>query len=327
MPRIGMNPARNRDSGYQPSRVTLAVLTHVPNDDGYFTHRFDVLRLCIESLIRNTQPACDLIIFDNASSPDVVNYLRGLYDAGKVQYLILSSRNIGKIDALQMIFRAAPGEIIAYTDDDILFLPGWLDAHLKILDTYPKVGVVTGFYIRSQMNWSVISTLQFASQAGVTTDKGLLWDTHWEQHYMENMGRTPEKYQEETRGLEDVRFTFKGVQAFASAGHHQFVAHKSVLQEALPADWSGRLMGKMREFDDTLDQLGYLRLNTAEPVTRLLGNIISTENAELAGQMGIQVEAAAYQAPSAAQQKLSRIPLLNGLARRLYRWLYKFINA
>lgn len=327
MPRIGMNPSRNRDSGYEPSRVTLAVLTHVPHGDGYFEHRFDVLRLCIESLINSTQPASDLLVFDNASSPDVVNYLRSLYDAGKIQYLILSSRNIGKVDALQMIFRAAPGEIIAYTDDDVLFLPGWLDAHLNILETYPKVGLVTGFYIRSQLNWSVTSTLNFANHEGVTVEKGLLWDPRWEKHYMENMGRTLEKYHEESRGLEDILFTCNNVKALASAGHHQFVAYKSVLLQALPEGWSGRLMGKMREFDDAIDQFGYLRLNTPEPVTRLLGNVISKENAETARQLGIQVDVVKFKEPSAVQQRLGHIPLLNGLARRLYRWLYKFINA
>ncbi len=327
MPRIGMNPSRNRESGYEPSRVTLAVLTHVPHKDGYFEHRFDVLRLCIESLISSTDPVSDLLIFDNASSPEVVNYLRSLYDAGKIQYLILSSRNVGKADALQMIFKAAPGEIIAYTDDDILFMPGWLSTHLNILETYPKVGLVTGFYIRSQLNWSVTSTMSFANQNGVTVEKGLLWNSRWENHYLENMGRTLEKYQAESRGLEDVLFTYKNIKAFASAGHHQFVAYKSVLLQALPEGWSGKLMGKMREFDDAIDRLGYLRLNTPEPVTRLLGNVISEENAETARQMGIRVDAIKIEEPSVVQQRLSHMPLINGLARKLYRWLYKFINA
>ena len=31
-----------------------------------------------------------------------------------INYLILSASNIGKISALQVLFRAAPGEIVAY---------------------------------------------------------------------------------------------------------------------------------------------------------------------------------------------------------------------
>ncbi len=327
MPRIGMNPSRNRDSGYKPSRVTLAVLTHVPNEDGYFEHRFDVLRLCIESLIHNTEPACDLMVFDNASSPQVVEYLNKLRDADQIQYLFLSSRNIGKVDALQMIFKSAPGEIVAYTDDDIFFLPGWLDAHLRILETFPKVGMVTGFYIRSQLNWSVQSTLDFAQQPGVETSCGVLWDRKWEEHYIENMGRTWEKYDEETRGLQDTQFTYQGVTALASAGHHQFVAYTDVIRQALPDGWTGRLMGKMRELDDAIDKAGYLRLNTPQPVTRLLGNVVSAETAELTTSFGMEAKAGSMAKSSGWIQKIAHTSLVNGLARKIYNGLYKIINA
>jgi glycosyltransferase involved in cell wall biosynthesis len=322
-----MNPSRNRDSGYQPSRVTLAVLTHMPNEDGYFEHRFEVLRLCLESLIRNTESSCDLMVFDNASSPQVVDYLSNLRDENQIQYLILSSRNIGKIDALQMIFQSAPGEIVAYSDDDVFFLPGWLDEHLKILETFPKVGMVTGFYIRSQLNWSVQSTLAFAAQAEVTSTKGLLWERRWEEHYIENMGRTWEKYAEETNGLQDTLLTYKDVSALVSAGHHQFVAYRDVIRQALPATWTGRLMGKMRELDDAIDKAGYLRLNTPLPVTRLLGNVVSTENAELARSLGMEATAASVAKSAGWMQKIARTRWINGLARRIYNGLYKIINA
>jgi len=141
MPRIGMNPARGRETAYKPARVTLAVLTYLPEETGYFQHRFDVTRLCIESLIANTSQPYDLLVFDNGSAPQLVDYLREMNSAGKINYLMLSERNIGKIGALQMIFKAAPGELIAYTDDDVFFLPGWLDEHLKILETYPDAGL------------------------------------------------------------------------------------------------------------------------------------------------------------------------------------------
>ncbi len=132
-----------------------------------------------------------------------------------------------------MIFRAAPGEIIAYSDDDVYFQPGWLARHLEILETYPKVGMVTGFYIRSQLHWSIQSTLAFAKQPDVTSQRGILWDRHWEEHYIDNMGRTWEQYQQEVEGLEDTLLTYKGVSALVSAGHHQFVCYKEVIQQAL----------------------------------------------------------------------------------------------
>lgn len=327
MPRIGMNPARNRESGYLPTRVTAVILTHVPHDAGYFEHRFESLKLCIESLIRNTTPACDILIFDNASSQQVVDYLRGLRDENRIQYLILSSRNIGKIDALQMAFKAAPGEIIAYSDDDVYFQAGWLERHLQILETYPKVGMVTGFYIRSQLNWSIRSTLVFAEQPDVTCRKGIFWDKHWEEHYIDNMGRTWEQYQKEVEGLQDILLTYQGVSALVSAGHHQFVANKQMIQQALPEEYTGRLMGRMRELDEKVDQLGYLRLNTPEPVTRLIGNMISTEMAETARKDGLDAKVEQVEEKAGLVQKVFHIRLVNGLARRLYNWLFKVINV
>ena len=201
MPRVGMNPGRGKKSDYQPARVTLAVLTYLPEQAGYFEHRLETTRLCIESLIANTPEPYDLLVFDNGSCTELVDYLRGMRDAGKIQYLFLSSSNVGKIGALQFIFSAARGEIIAYTDDDVFFLPGWLEEHLKIIETYPNVGQVTGFYIRPHMSYGNKSALAFAKKRGVKAERGLIVPKEWEQHYIDNMGRTWEKYNEEIAGL------------------------------------------------------------------------------------------------------------------------------
>lgn len=324
-----MNPARNRQSAYHPARVSLAVLTHVPNLAGYFEHRFDVLRLCLESLIAHTPKPYDLIVFDNASCPPVIDYLRELRDEGHVQYLMLSSQNIGKIGALQILFRLCPGEIIAYNDDDVFFLPGWLDAHLKILETYPKVGMVTGFYIRSHMSYAVETTRAFTQQEGVHVQEGMLIDRKWEKHYNDNMGRTWEKYEEEIRGCQDLEFTYQGVKALASAGHHQFIASKKVLLEALPQEWGGQLMGKMLELDWSIDKMGFLRLSTPEYVTRLLGNAVSEENLQVAKTLGLDTASIkAFEEKKASPlTKFFHIPLVRRLTVGLYNRLHAIVNS
>lgn len=117
MPRIGINPNRGQKSEYRPSRITLAMLTYLPNQAGYFAERLAVTRLSLESLIAHTPQPHDLIVFDNGSCPELVSYLCHLRDQGLINYLILSGSNIGKISALQVIFRTSPGEIVAYSDD------------------------------------------------------------------------------------------------------------------------------------------------------------------------------------------------------------------
>jgi len=325
MPRVGMNPARGQPSGYQPNRVTLAMLTYLPNQAGYFEQRFAVTRLSLESLIANTPEPHDLIVFDNGSCAELVAYLTKLRDEGHIQYLLLSSRNIGKIGALQIIFRAAPGEIIAYSDDDILFLPGWLPEHLKLLETYPKAGLVTGFYIRSHMRYGTQTIEAFAGREDVQAERGFLIPRELEQHYIDNMGRTWETYQQEVDGLDDLHLTYQGVEALASAGHHQFVARRQVLLEAMPAEWSGQLMGKVRELEITIDQLGYLRLSTCQPVTHLLGNVISAGNAAEARRMGLSAESGLVRKSS--RGGLFRIPLVRRAALAVYNRLHTILNS
>ena len=49
-----------------------------------------------------------------------------------------------------MIFDGAPGEIIAYTDNDCVFTPDWLEKSLRILETYPNTGMVTARPFRTR---------------------------------------------------------------------------------------------------------------------------------------------------------------------------------
>lgn len=327
MPRIGMNPNRDHKTTYHPARVTLAMLTFLPEETGYFEHRFESMRISLESLIANTPLPYDLLVFDNGSCARMVDCLRGMRDAGKIQYLFLSSRNIGKLGALRFIFNAAPGEIVAYTDDDVFFLPGWLDEHLKIIDTYPNVGSVCGLYMRPLMVYGIRSTMKFIQRPDVSVERGMLLPPEMEQHYIDHMGRTQESYLAETKGLEDITVTYKGVQAFVSAGHHQFVALRRVILEALPKDWSGELMGRMRDLDNEVDRLGYLRFCTRNFLTRLTGNALDAETVALAQKFGIQAKAAAIRETSGLLKRFYRTRFIHGLAWWIYRRLFNIINA
>ena len=327
MPRIGINPNRGQQSVYKPSRITLALLTYLPNQAGYFAERLAVTRLSLESLIAHTPKTYDLIVFDNGSCPELVRYLCQLRDQGLINYLILSGSNIGKISALQVIFRTAPGEIVAYSDDDVFFLPGWLDAHLKIMQTYPRVGLVTGFYIRSHLRYATQSIEAFAKQPGVQVSRGLLIPHELEQHYIDNMGRSWDSYQLEVSGLEDIQFSYQGVTALASGGHHQFVTPRQLMLDVLPG-WDKHLMGKMIELENAVDQLGYLRLSTPTPVTRLLGNVISAENAAEAHRLGLAAQEGAVGKPKAGfLRRIVHLPLIKRFTLGLYNRLHILINS
>jgi len=286
--------------------------------------------MTIQSILANTEEPFDLLVFDNGSSPEMVAYLQSLYKNGLIDYLHLSKSNIGKLNALNMIFNMAPGEIVAYCDDDVFHLPGWLGKHLEIIDTFPNVGAVTGFYIRERVALSSESTLAFANQPDVETERGLLMPRKWEEEYMVNSGRTLERYESEVAGIEDVIVKYRGLEAWVSAHHFQMVTPKKVMQEILsemlPEGWTDRVMGRMIEMDDLMDAKGYLRFCTREQTIRLMGNAISEEVAQIAQKSGLTVNPANTGKKSRglmnrlAQVKWIRY-ILQGTVNRIYRWL------
>jgi glycosyltransferase involved in cell wall biosynthesis len=323
-----MNPGRGKKSDYLPARVTVAVLTYIPNQVGYFQNRLDVTLACLESIFTNTSIPYDLMVFDNGSNKETVAALQQLKDAGKIDFLILSSKNIGKIGALQVMLKAAPGEIISYCDDDVFFLPGWLEKNLEVIDIYPKVGMVSGMYIKPHMKEGISSTLNFARSSDVKAEHGNLVDKDLEQHYIDQMGRIWDKYKEEIAGLEDVRLTYKGVQTFVSAGHYQFTSPKNVILQALPNDWTGNLMGQMRDLDVAIDRLGYLRLCTTPPTLRLLGNLIDETSAEDLRKYGVEVKGRLKpEEKIGLKQKIFRSKLVKKTAYFLYERMFKIINT
>ena len=70
---------------------------------------------------------------------------------------------------------------------------------------------------------------------------------------------------------EDLRLTYRGVTAQAGASHCQFLARKSVLAEFVPFVMD-RPMGQVRQLDQRMNDAGYLRLMTTEPLMMNMSN-------------------------------------------------------
>ncbi|MFO3797267.1 MAG: glycosyltransferase family 2 protein, partial [Anaerolineales bacterium] len=131
--RIGQNPAKFVDKVAQPQRITVAILNYIPFLSGFYAEMLDVLKVCLASLRADAGLPFDLMVFDNGSCGEVREFLIQEREEGRIQYLILAEKNLGKGGAWNIIFGGAPGEIIAYADNDVLFYPGWLKRSVEIL--------------------------------------------------------------------------------------------------------------------------------------------------------------------------------------------------
>ncbi|MCS7011569.1 MAG: hypothetical protein NZL98_09385, partial [Anaerolineales bacterium] len=99
MPRVGHNPARFVETVAQPAAITVTVVNFIPFLAGYYEQSLDVLKAVIESLHATREPEhpYDVMVFDNHSCVEVRTYLQQAAEEGKIQYLVLSDTNIGKI--------------------------------------------------------------------------------------------------------------------------------------------------------------------------------------------------------------------------------------
>jgi hypothetical protein len=326
--RIGLSPTRHQLTDHRPAQVTVCVLAHIPAQIGYYAHRFDVLKLSLQSIIKNTEGRYDLLVFDNGSCPEVVSYLCSLRNQGSVQYLMLSTQNIGIYGALKMMFHAAPGEIVAYSQDDVLFYPGWLKEHLKILDTFPHVGMVSGVPVREQFRYGNNYLASYlADFPKISVSRGRFIPDEWEVDFFVSTGRDAHTSMRESQVYEDIILEYHGLKAYSTAVHFQYVARKAVILQALTTDWEPRLMeGPDSEIDERIDALGYARLSTLGRYVRHIGNLVTADFGQSIAELGLTGEIEIWKPPKPLFSRLAKLKIIRPILQCVNNWSYLMLN-
>lgn len=94
--RQGQNPVKKITTVAKPQRITVAILNYIPMLSGFYANMLEVLKACLGSIWANTDLPYDLMVFDNGSCREVTDALVQMQREGKIQYLILSEKNLGK---------------------------------------------------------------------------------------------------------------------------------------------------------------------------------------------------------------------------------------
>lgn len=276
MPRVGHNPARFVEKVAQPAAITVAVVNCIPFLSGYYEQGLEVLKAVIESLHATREPEhpYDVMVFDNRSCAEARAYLQEAYGQGKVQYLVLSDTNIGKIGAWNFMFGAAAGKYVVFADGDVAFRPGWLSASLALFEAFPDVGMVTARPLRTPMEYST-ATLDWARQAGALEEGRFLdWETFWE--HVRSLGREEAETRRDFESGGEYRLHHGGQTAFVGAAHFQFMARREVLQKIIPLPSEQPMRGE-RALDIAVNRMGLLRLTTEKPLVVHLGNRLAAD--------------------------------------------------
>ena len=324
MARLGMNPARKKQSSYKPSEVTVAMVVYIPSLEGYFQQRLEILKVSIQSLLSNTKTSFDFLVLDNGSTENVRTYLKELNDQGSLDYLVLSSRNLGVEGGLKVLANTVLGKYMAYTNDDVFFYPGWLQEHLKIMKTFPEVGMVSGAPVGIQTTLADRSLLNLMDQnLPELSVSRTARNPQWEEDWAKSTGRNLDEHQTFIKETPHTLLDYKGVQALGSANHYQFLAPVSVIKKALPDKWRGNLMGGVAELDRAVDGMGYLRLSTKERYTRHIGNALDDDfkkaAKEFIGKTDISWKG------SRKYPWITKVPGVRFLFRKIYHWLFRVL--
>ena len=268
--RVGQNPARFVEKVAQPAEIMVAVVNCIPFLSGYYEQSLEVLKVVVESLnaTRVSAHPYDVMIFDNHSCGEVRNYLKEASDQGKIQYLVLSESNIGKIGAWNFMFAAAQGKYIVFSDGDIEFRPGWLSASLELFETFPNVGMVTARPLPTPKEFSS-ATYKWALDEKVL-EEGPFIDREIIAEHARSLG-IKTKAGGSKVPWHMSRVTFDGKVAYVGAAHFQFMSRRDVLQKIVPIPSDQPMRGE-RTLDIAINQAGLLRLTTVEPLVAHMGN-------------------------------------------------------
>lgn len=271
--RVGDNPLKNSRISPLPKRIG-AVITHLPTMTGYHSQRFDIVRACLNSMRENSMVADFAVaVWDNGSCQEFRDWLQETYQPD----VLVLSRNIGKASARTALIRSfALNTVLGVSDDDILFFKGYWQAQERLLDTFPNVGVVSTYPVRTQGRWGNKSTLRWAANTpGVSIEWGRHISEEHERQFCASIGRDYGWHQKYTAGEQEALITYNGVSAYAQAHHCQFMAKVEAIEYIV--QWDDEALSDERQFDNAIDDNGMLRLCTVDRYARHMGNVLDAE--------------------------------------------------
>jgi hypothetical protein len=116
-------------------------------------NRFDITKKCLESYLKclNKEYIEELIVLDNNSDNQLINYLLEFKDKDKKIKIIFSDENLGVCHGRTILFNEAIGDIIVSLDSDAYLIDDmFFDKIINLLydEKYGIIGI-SGAYIRS----------------------------------------------------------------------------------------------------------------------------------------------------------------------------------
>jgi hypothetical protein len=223
-----------------------------------------------------------------------------------------------------------PNEWIGYTDSDVLFRKGWLNASRDIMDHFPEAGM-----IGAQPCYFDVLKGQGKAHHGLKprADYKILPYTPDEtvtDEFCRGINAAPEqaaKYH--AMHLQVLQTRKADFSAVLGASHMQFLIPAQLAKCILPLPYrSGLSQEEDRQLDLRIDQSGKLHLSTLDPFVVHMGNVLDDWVMDLAGEAGIRLGTGISTSERSKTSSTGRTYGLGWLARHAgtRRWLVRLYN-
>lgn len=249
----------------------IIVPVYIPSKEGFYSDAFQILQFCLLSLT-TTLPAgkANITVIDNGSAADVRDWLLQLLVERRIDQLVVNRVNRGRRDAIFAAARAAYEPFVTFSDADVLFEHGWIEAVEQIFRHFPEAAMVCPFPSHHVRHLHCVATwlryfgkLRYGPVVGEADMRQFALST----------GK-PERYSpSELSGQWYIDRA--GVKAVIGASHFAVTCRKSLMRCIPPepdliglgVDGAGA-----RALDRAPDKLGNAKLSTARAYVRHLGN-------------------------------------------------------
>lgn len=269
--RVGHNPQRTKSLNKQNYLHRIIIPVYIPNsNEEYFKHAFEVLQLCINSLLSSIHTKTFITIIDNACNSEIENYLNELLAQNKIQQLVRYNTNQGKVDPVVSIMKGALEPLITISDADVLFKKGWQKSVEEVFVNIPHVGMVSPVAQPGMLRYYTVWSWYFGFKKNCFV-KQAIDDREALTKLKYSLGQDAQFSEIEEC---PIAIKFNGVKAIIGSGHFCATYHKAVIP-FIPNYSSGNQFLNAEEMflDKPVEDAGFMRLATNFGWVYHIGNV------------------------------------------------------
>lgn len=128
------------------------------------------LQKCISSLLVQSYPAIEIILVDNGSSDDSIEYVKKEFPSIRI---IANKGNLGFAKGNNIGIKAANGELIATANNDTVVVSKWVEELVKAINSDENVGMCASKMLFMKNPELINSTGICISRSGACWDRGM----------------------------------------------------------------------------------------------------------------------------------------------------------